>query len=117
MLRRIIISIGLLLLIIGGALAITYLAPPGLKPALAGVLFLFLVGAIVYFNYWVVKPLLIEWAKRRAQEYCEAGNITDPKIYDMICGRLSRAHNDAEADELQRKLRELKEKSGKPKAE
>ena len=80
---------------------------PAENPALFIALIVLLLGAVVYFTYFVTKPWALWYAKKRAREYCESGDIKDPEIYDMLCRKLSKAKNDPEAASLNDKLRKL----------
>jgi hypothetical protein len=83
-------------------------------PALAIVALVLAAIAVVGFNYLVVRPILLENAKKSAREYCEAGQIIDPNLHERLCSRLAGAPADAEAADLHRKLNELKANDGKP---
>ena len=67
-------------------------------------------GAIVGFDYLVIKPALLQGAKQQARGYCEAGQIIDAKLHDKLCKRLDSAPRDTEAAELKKKLGELPKK-------
>jgi hypothetical protein len=71
--------------------------------------------AVVAFDYLVLKPALLENAKRSAQTLCDAGEIIDPGLHQRLCNRLDTAPNDTKAMELRKKLDELKDKSDKAK--
>jgi hypothetical protein len=80
-------------------------------PALSVAVLICLGLAVVAIQYLVVNPALLESAKRSARGYCEAGEIIDPGLHKRLCGRLATAHSDPEADDLHRKLDELREKA------
>ena len=77
-------------------------------PALAIVALVLAALAVVGYNYLVVRPVMLENAKKSARELCEAGQIIDPGLHERLCSRLAKAPADAEAAELHRKLTDLK---------
>lgn len=99
-------------IVIATIVAAIVLAVVGLTqniPALAIVALVLAALAVVGYNYLVVNPMLLENAKKSAREYCEAGQIIDPRLHDRLCSRLASAPGDTEAAELHRKLTGLRE--------
>jgi len=98
---------------VAAIIALSFLAFAGNIIALSITVLILAALAVLTFDYLVFRPALLEYAKRRARNYCEAGQIVDPKLHQRLCERLSTAPGDAEAATLHQKLNELKGKEDK----
>jgi hypothetical protein len=107
--RLFFISIAMLALIAGMTWALFRFATPSRHMGLFIALMVFILAAVIFFTYFVAKPWAFWYAKRRAREYCESGEIKDPEIYERLCRKLDAAGNDPEAADLSDRLKKLKE--------
>ncbi|MDD5127857.1 MAG: hypothetical protein PHR43_07185 [Dehalococcoidales bacterium] len=109
--RKLWLTSAVFVIILAVIVALTFLAISEDEFTLQVAVLLLAGGAIIAFDYLVVKPVLLADAKQKARGYCEAGRILDPKLYGKLCKRLGSAPKDAEAAELRKKLEELPQKS------
>jgi hypothetical protein len=115
MTRRLWVTTLLLIITLAAIITLSFIAFFENAVPLSIIVLVFTALAVVAFNYLVVNPYLLENAKKQARNFCEAGEIIDPKLHDKLCGRLAIAPNDAEAAALHQKLKEIKEKTDKNK--
>lgn len=73
------------------------------------ILLLLLLGAVIAFTYFVVKPTQTRWAIKRARKMVASGEIKSRWHLENVSRLLATAHNDLEAVYLWQKLRQLKE--------
>jgi flagellar biosynthesis/type III secretory pathway M-ring protein FliF/YscJ len=108
--RAVFLSILLFILAIGLALIVLYVTPPGqrLVPSMAA-LGLFIVALFVFDNF-IVKPYIIRYARRRAKEIQEAGQVRNRREFDDITRTLSKS-KDEESKRLLQGLQELRHKT------
>jgi Na+-transporting NADH:ubiquinone oxidoreductase subunit NqrC len=66
-------------------------------------------GAIIAFSYFVIKPFQTRWAIARARQILEAGQARSEWQFRNVYRMLATAHHDLEADKLWHKLDEIKE--------
>ncbi|MFC2007324.1 hypothetical protein ACFLVB_01850 [Chloroflexota bacterium] len=78
---------------------------------LFGIFLILLLGAVIAFAYFVIKPLQTGWAIRRARKIIAEGNIGNHWRFRNVYRILSTARNDLEAVHLWQKLRELQERT------
>jgi hypothetical protein len=78
---------------------------------LFGVFVLLLLGAVIAFSYTVIRPLQTRWAVHKGREIAAAGTIRSRWQFENTYRMLATARHDLEAEELWRKLKEIKEKN------
>ena len=76
------------------------------------ILLILVLGAIIAFAYFVIKPMQARWAIRRARKIVASGEIKSHWQFENVFRILATAHNDLEAAYLWQKLQQLKEKLG-----
>jgi len=109
--KLILISLGLLALIALLTWVLFTFTMPSENLPLSIFIMLLVVGAIIWFSWFVMKPWALWYGKRRAREYCESGQIKDPRTYERLCRRLSASvDKDPEAAHLHQELKKLKDR-------
>ena len=78
------------------------------------ILLMLLLGAVIAFSYFVVKPLQARWAIVRAREIVAGRAAKNAWQFRNVYRLLATAHNDLEAIKLWKQLDEMKELAGKP---
>ncbi|MDD4859575.1 MAG: hypothetical protein PHR56_05155 [Dehalococcoidales bacterium] len=101
------LTAGIFVVILAVIVALAFLAISENQVSLQIAVLLLAGGAIVGFDYFVIKPALLASAKDKAKQYCEAGQILDPKLHAKLCKTLGSAPKDPEAAELKKKLDDL----------
>ena len=81
------------------------------------ILLLLLLGAVIAFAYFVVKPLQVRWAVKQARKIAASGEIKSRWQFENVFRILATAGNDLEAAYLWQKLLALKERVDSPSAE
>ena len=72
------------------------------------ILLLLLLGAVIAFVYFVVKPTKTRWAISRARKMVASGEIKSRCHFENVSRMLATAHHDLEAAYLWQKLQQLK---------
>ncbi len=67
------------------------------------------VGAVIAFSYFVIKPIQVYWAVKKARQVVASGEIKSKWQFENIFRILSTAGNDSEALYLWQHLQELKD--------
>lgn len=83
---------------------------------LFNILLMLLLGAVIAFSYFVIKPLQTRWAIVRARKIVAENEARNKRRFHTVHRILATAHNDLEAAKLWKQLDEMKEVSGKPSA-
>ena len=81
------------------------------------ILLILVLGAVIAFTYFVVKPIQTYWAIKRARKIMASGKIESRWQFENVFRILATAWNDIEAAYLWQKLQEMKESMNKPKTE
>ena len=81
------------------------------------ILLILVLGAVIAFTYFVIKPIQTYWAIKRAREITASGKIESRWQFENVFRILATARNDIEAAYLWQKLQEMKESMNKPKTE
>ena len=76
-----------------------------------------LLGAVIAFTYFVIKPIQTYWAVKKARKIVASGKMEGRWQFENVFRILATARNDLEAAYLWQKLQEMKEDRGKPKTE
>ncbi len=84
---------------------------------LFAIFLLLLLGAVIAFTYFVIKPLQTQWALRQARKIVADGKIRNQWRFHNVYRILATASNDLEAACLWQELHKLKEKAGNRKTE
>jgi len=77
------------------------------------IMLLLILGAIIAFCYFVLKPLQVHWARKRAREILHAGKVRNYWRFHNIYRILAMSGPDLEAQYLWHRLNELKEQSAR----
>jgi hypothetical protein len=83
---------------------------------LFNILLMLILGAVIAFSYFVIKPLQTRWAITRARKIVAENEAKSNWQFRNVYRILATARNDLEAVKLWRQLDEMKEASGKPSA-
>ena len=78
---------------------------------LFGVFMLLLLGAVIAFSYTVIRPMQTRWAVHKGREIAASGTIRSRWQFENTCRMLATARHDLEAEELWRKLKEIRERN------
>ena len=82
---------------------------PSVQYLLLGILLLLSVGAVIAFSHFVIRPLRIHWAITEGRKMVTARDIGQSWRYRNVYRALATAHNDLEAAEIWRQLKEIQE--------
>jgi hypothetical protein len=107
------VSLGLLIVIGVSTWALFYFSMPALNLPLAVVLMLFIIGALIWFAWFVARPWALWYSKHTARDWCTSGLIKDPVTFEQVCTRLLNSKNDEEATRLYKELKRLQERKNK----
>ena len=80
------------------------------------ILLMLLLGAVIAFSYFVIKPLQTRWAIIKARKIVAERRAENTWRFRNIYRILATAHNDLEAAKLWQQLDEMKGPAGKPSA-
>jgi len=83
---------------------------------LFNILLMLLLGAVIAFSYFVIKPFQTRWAIARARKIVTENEASNRRRFHTVHRILATAHNDLEAAKLWKQLDEMKEASGKSSA-
>ena len=75
---------------------------------LFSILLMLILGAVIAFSYFVIKPMQTRWAIVKARKIVETGQVPGRWQFRNIHRMLATAHHDLEADKLWHKLDEMK---------
>ena len=75
------------------------------------ILLMLLLGAVIAFSYFVIKPLQTRWAIAHARRIVAQGNVPDTWQVRNVHRMLATANSDLEAAYLWHRLREIREKT------
>jgi hypothetical protein len=82
---------------------------PSVQYLLLGILLLLGIGAVIAFTYFVIRPLRIHWAIIEGRKMVAAREIGQTWRYRNVCRTLATAHNDLEAADIWRQLKDIQE--------
>lgn len=80
------------------------------------ILLMLLLGAVIAFSYFVIKPLQTRWAILKARKIVAEHKVENTWQFRNVYRMLATAYNDLEAAKLWRQLDEMKQPAGKPSA-
>jgi len=84
---------------------------------LFAIFLLLLLGAVIAFSYFVIKPTQTAWAIRKARKIIASGEIRNRWQFENVYRILATAGNDLEAAHLWKRLQDLKDNTDNPKME
>ncbi|MFC1942620.1 hypothetical protein ACFLWU_05330 [Chloroflexota bacterium] len=73
------------------------------------ILVMLLLGGVIAFSYFVIKPLQTRWAVVKAREFVAEGKVESTWQFRNVYRILATAHNDMEATKLWQQLDKIKE--------
>ena len=76
---------------------------------LFSILLMLLLGAVIAFSYFVIKPLQTRWAIGRARKIMAESEIRDTWQFRNVYRMLATAQNDLEAARLWQRLDEIRD--------
>ena len=78
---------------------------------LFGILLMLILGAVIAFSYFVIKPFQTRWAIIHARKIVADGRVKNTWQFRNVHRMLATAQNDLEAAYLWHKLLEIREKA------
>ena len=81
------------------------------------ILLILLLGAVIAFSYFVIKPLQARWAIVHARKIVAERAAKNAWQFRNVYRMLATANNDLEAAKLWKQLDEMKELAGRPSPE
>ncbi len=78
------------------------------------ILLILIIGAVIAFSYFVIKPLQTRWAIVHARKIVAEHKDKNTWQFRNVYRMLATAHNDLEATKLWKQLDEMKEPASKP---
>jgi hypothetical protein len=82
---------------------------PSVEYLLLGILLLLGIGGVIAFSYFVIRPLRIHWAIMEGKKMVATRESGQGWRYRNVCRTLATAHNDLEAAEIWRRLKDIRE--------
>jgi len=82
---------------------------PSVQYLLLGILLLLGIGAVIAFSYFVIRPLRIHWAITEGRKMVAARESGQTWRHRNVCRMLATAHNDLEAADIWRQLKDIQE--------
>ena len=82
---------------------------PSVQYLLTGILLFLLLGSVIAFSYFVIRPLRIHWAITEGRKMVDAREAGESWRYRNVYRTLATAHNDLEAAEIWRQLKDIRE--------
>jgi len=76
------------------------------------ILLMLILGAVIAFSYFVIKPMQTRWAIVKARKILETGQFPGKWQFRNVHRMLATAHHDLEAVKLWHKLDEMKVSAG-----
>ena len=76
---------------------------------LFAIFLIMLLGAVIAFSYFVIKPMQTGWAVRTARKIAKSGKIENRWQFTNVHRMLATARNDLDAAYLWQKLQEIRE--------
>ena len=84
---------------------------------LFAIFLILLLGAAIAFSYFVIKPIQVVWAIRKARKITASGKIKSYWQFENVFRILATAGNDLEAVHLWKKLQKMRDGEDNTKAE
>ena len=81
---------------------------PSVQYLLFGILLLG-IGAVIAFSHFVIRPLRIHWAITEGRKMVASRDVSESWRYRNVFRTLATAHNDLEATEIWRQLKDIRE--------
>ncbi len=82
---------------------------PSTQYFLFSILMLLLLGAVIAFVLYVIRPLRIHWAITEARKMVAGRNVSNNWRFRNVLRTLATSRNDLEAADLWQKLRDIQE--------